>query len=182
MMQATLWVLYKICIVQTYLWLLGFWGNCLAWHSGCWSHCTFAWVHVHTQKWSTPLYSECWEQSLLSCGYYGFCHRPCIGCVDFLCSLTCTFTIVLFYLKCILYSFLLLCPDDDFDGSMDDALDMKGLSKRDMHTLNEQRRRDSIKVSNFLHTCTCTRVIHSWHVLELYSIEMLLWIVFFFLR
>ena len=44
----------------------------------------------------------------------------------------------------ILLSFVYI--DDDFDGGVDEALDLKGLSKRDMHTLNEQRRRDSIKV------------------------------------
>ena len=47
--------------------------------------------------------------------------------------------------------------DDDFDGLGDDAIDVKGLSKRDMHTLNEQRRRDSIKVHT--PTCTCTHHI-----------------------
>ena len=41
--------------------------------------------------------------------------------------------------------------DDDFDGLGDDGMDVKGLSKRDMHTLNEQRRRDSIKV----HSSSC---------------------------
>lgn len=35
--------------------------------------------------------------------------------------------------------------DDDFDGLGDESMDVKGLTKRDMHTLNEQRRRDSIK-------------------------------------
>ena len=51
---------------------------------------------------------------------------------------------------------LLFNLDDDFDGLGDDGIDVKGLSKRDMHTLNEQRRRDSIKVrvSSCVYTCT----------------------------
>ena len=53
-----------------------------------------------------------------------------------------------FQFKCVVCDISLIVVDDDFDGGVDEALDIKGLSKRDMHTLNEQRRRDSIKVRN----------------------------------
>ena len=52
---------------------------------------------------------------------------------------------------------------------------MKGLSKRDMHTLNEQRRRDSIKVTNLylhitcmLHACYMHSIKYYEHVLKKY--------------
>lgn len=39
-----------------------------------------------------------------------------------------------------------VCPADDDEMIGDDALDLKELTKKDIHTINEQRRRDTIKV------------------------------------
>ena len=61
--------------------------------------------------------------------------------------------------------------DDDFEG-LDDSLDMKGLSKRDMHTLNEQRRRDSIKVS-YTYTFSLVRCAFIGSELPLASAHMI---------
>ena len=46
-----------------------------------------------------------------------------------------------------MYALLYVADDEDYG---EESLDMKGLSKKDIHTLNEQRRRDIIKVSRLL--------------------------------
>ena len=55
--------------------------------------------------------------------------------------------------------------DDDEYG--EDGQDMKGLTKKDIHTLNEQRRRDIIKVC-CIATSTYVRVrpLNNRHTLE----------------
>ncbi len=45
----------------------------------------------------------------------------------------------------------LLCDLDDDDMCGEDMLDQKSLTKKDIHTINEQKRRDIIKVC----VCVC---------------------------
>jgi len=48
-------------------------------------------------------------------------------------------------LRCDSIACIPILADDDGD-MVDDVIDQKGLTKKDIHTLNEQRRRDLIKV------------------------------------
>ena len=56
---------------------------------------------------------------------------------------------------CVNWYLLTLCVsvcvgDEDLELGGEEALDSQNLSKRDIHTLNEQRRRDLIKVHTYL--------------------------------